>query len=643
MLLSNVLCFNYKSLKNINYSASVEIPAVFIGENDCGKTSALKALGLILNPKSSVSFPNDKSQKDDLSHTPTSLNEINDELHKYGAPILELSDDNNEKYIVIAAKFNLENFDLEFDDNVSIPLRLSLERSIEDVNGNRYIWVVRVFEYESNNNYFYYSTLLPKNKELSSLLTATKATIDKLMKVYNPASEYLLNDNKSGPVSNYEKIRSIIDTNDSAISFYQVPAKIAKDDLENYFPEYKYLSWNESIEGINATAATLLDNSIESITKRARSISKKLENRAQKLVDSKLDELGIQNDLPSIKSLSANISFDLQQKLTDIFVEKIGCDKPVHIESQGEGIKRQIWFSLLKLKAKESVSNKSNKRYIWCFDEPETHLHPKAQREFFQTICALSNHNFQIIISTHSTIFVNSIKTTGITSFSKLNNYTVTGFSDEVDDIYKSLGIINSDFLFFNKFLSVEGETEFSLIPMLYQKYKNRTIQEDFIQLINLKGGGNHANADNLISSLLSGFIKKDDITVYVFDADTGKKQTENIHIVGKQDLEDSFPAYVYKSIIDEVYGDEINVTINEIQMLIDSIVVYNSANKQSEEQKFAKLFKSLIIRKLDDVGKKDLIRNYPNKGYAWGALIAKYIEVDDIPQPLKNAFDSLS
>ncbi|WP_305418833.1 AAA family ATPase [Photobacterium leiognathi] len=214
MLLSNVLCFNYKSLKNINYSASVEIPAVFIGENDCGKTSALKALGLILNPKSSVSFPNDKSQKDDLSHTPTSLNEINDELHKYGAPILELSDDNNEKYIVIAAKFNLENFDLEFDDNVSIPLRLSLERSIEDVNGNRYIWVVRVFEYESNNNYFYYSTLLPKNKELSSLLTAIKATIDKLMKVYNPASEYLLNDNKSGPVSNYEKIRSIIDTND---------------------------------------------------------------------------------------------------------------------------------------------------------------------------------------------------------------------------------------------------------------------------------------------------------------------------------------------------------------------------------------------------------------------------------------------
>ena len=325
MLLSNVLCFNYKSLKNINYSASFEMPAVFIGENDCGKTSALKALGLILNPKSSVSFPNDKSQKDDLSHTPSSLNEINDELQKYGAPILELSDENNEKYIVIAAKFNLENFDLDFDDNVSIPLRLSLERSVEDVKGKRYIWVVRVFEYESNNNFYYYSTLLPKDKELSSLLTATKATIDKLMKVHNPSSEYLLNDNKSGPVSNYEKIRSIIDSNDSAIGFYQVPAKIAKDDLDNYFPEYKYLSWNESIEGINATASTLLDNSIESIITEAKNMSKDLENKAQKIVDKKLDELGIQNDLPSIKSLSANISFDLQQKLTDIFVEKTGC------------------------------------------------------------------------------------------------------------------------------------------------------------------------------------------------------------------------------------------------------------------------------------------------------------------------------
>lgn len=48
MWLNQILTINYKSCNNINLTFSKDDPNILIGINDCGKSSILKAIGLLL-------------------------------------------------------------------------------------------------------------------------------------------------------------------------------------------------------------------------------------------------------------------------------------------------------------------------------------------------------------------------------------------------------------------------------------------------------------------------------------------------------------------------------------------------------------------------------------------------------------------
>lgn len=276
-----------------------------------------------------------------------------------------------------------------------------------------------------------------------------------------------------------------------------------------------------------------------------------------------------------------------------MFVGKDSSEESVHIDNQGEGIKRQIWFALLRLRAEQATE--TNKRYVWCFDEPETHLHPRAQREFINTLRLLSEQHFQILVSTHSTIFVNASKLEDINTFKIENSYTKIGAIAEVGDIFDTLGVLNSDFLFFNKFLVVEGNAEQALIPLLYHKYTGCTLRENNIQLINLKGCTNEDVANDLLDSLIDGFAKRDDLSIYIFDADTNKQEDEQTFVVGKQDLEDSLPTGLWPQIVREVYGEDIEITEQDIISIIDAIPMAQQGHTLQANQKFAPKLRSLI------------------------------------------------
>jgi putative ATP-dependent endonuclease of OLD family len=344
--------------------------------------------------------------------------------------------------------------------------------------------------------------------------------------------------------------------------------------------------------------------------------------------------------VPSIESISASVNFELKNQLTDLFVGKDSSEESVHIDNQGEGIKRQIWFALLRLQAEQETE--TNKRYVWCFDEPETHLHPRAQREFIKTLSLLSEQHFQILVSTHSTIFVNASKLENINTFKIDNSYTKTGAIEEVKDIFDTLGVLNSDFLFFNKFLIVEGNTEQTLIPLLYSKYKGCTLRENNIQLINLKGCTNQDMANYVLDSLIDGFAKRDDLSVYIFDADTNKQEDTQTFIVGKQDLEDSLPSSLWPLIVREVYGVDIEVTEQDVTSIIDAIPMAQQGQTLQANQKFAPKLRDLIRQKLVEINRAERIDEWPNKSFDWGAIIGRHLDVTEIPESIKRAFDVL-
>ena len=462
MLLSEVIAINYKSIQKTVLKIKVDSPTILIGENDCGKTTSLNSVRLLLDHAFSVSVPNEKTEKNDLSHTALTGVEINAHLIERGLPqLFDLNGDEQHKFIVCIGKFQIEDFDLETGD-ISNHLRWVMESARLSDDQNRYFYKARVINTSSGSSEIFYANDHPETDELNTIYSLAQSPINTAMKAHNPDDEHLINDNDVGKFSIYEKMRSILKTVPCTYKFVHfsddAKHKKWKIDLQAVYPEYAYLSWNESLEGITKAANAILSDSIEVEVSRAKKISTLLRTRAQTKINQKLEGLGIHNEVPSIQSISASVNFELKNQLTDLFVGKDSSEEKVHIDNQGEGIKRQIWFALLKLQAEESST--TNKRYIWCFDEPETHLHPRAQRDFISTLRLLSTQHFQVIVSTHSTIFVNASKLEDINTYRINNNYTQVGTIGDVEDIFDSLGVMNSDFLFFNKFLIVEGNTE---------------------------------------------------------------------------------------------------------------------------------------------------------------------------------------
>ncbi|MGR6830862.1 ATP-dependent nuclease [Aliivibrio wodanis] len=644
MLLKEVITINYKSAQNTALEINISSPTILIGENDCGKTTSLNSTRMLLDHSFSACIPNDKSEKNDLSHTALTKSEINAHLREQGLPHLFVeSDDEQNKFIVCMGKFQIEDFDKESAD-ISNHLLWVLESARLNDDQCKYFYKARVINATTGISEIFYAHEHPDEEGLRNIYNSTQAQINSAMTAYNPSSDNLVNDNGEGRYSIYEKIRSILNTVSCTYKFVKfsddVKQKKWKLDLQSVFPEYAYLSWNESLEGITKAANAILIDSIEAEVARAKKISGMLRTRAQTKINQRLEQLGIQNEVPSIESISAGVNFELKNQLTDLFVGKASSEDSVHIDNQGEGIKRQIWFALLKLQAEQATT--TNKRYVWCFDEPETHLHPRAQRDFITTLRLLSGQHFQILVSTHSTIFVNASKLEDINTFKIENSYTNIGAIAEVEDIFDILGVLNSDFLFFNKFLIVEGNTEQALIPLLYQKHTGCTLRENNIQLINLKGCNNEGIANELLDSLINGFAKRDDISVYIFDADTNKQDDEQTFVVGKQDLEDSLPSSIWPHIVRDVYEEDIEITEQNIIDIIDSIPVAQQGSQLPANQKFAPKLRNLIRQKLDIIGEAERIDDWPNKSFDWGIIIGRHLDSSEIPEPIQRAFDAL-
>ena len=60
-----------------------------------------------------------------------------------------------------------------------------------------------------------------------------------------------------------------------------------------------------------------------------------------------------------------------------------------------------VWFSLIKAKSESSEEGTDNK-FIWAFDEPETHLYPSAQRELFDILKKIFGHSCREVQLTSS-------------------------------------------------------------------------------------------------------------------------------------------------------------------------------------------------------------------------------------------------
>jgi putative ATP-dependent endonuclease of OLD family len=133
-----------------------------------------------------------------------------------------------------------------------------------------------------------------------------------------------------------------------------------------------------------------------------------------------------------------------------------------------------------------------------AIEEPESHLHPQAQRAAFQQITAISG---QKIISTHSPYVCAQASINGLVHFAKVGNETQVHQFDNADsplspqDIRKiKREVLNTrgELLFATCIVLFEGESEEQSLPEFATLYWKRHWHEMGITFIGVGGAGNY-------------------------------------------------------------------------------------------------------------------------------------------------------
>jgi predicted ATP-dependent endonuclease of OLD family len=615
MILSRIQIINYKSCNNCLLNLEKDNPNILIGINDSGKSTILNAIGLLLDEKQKFNFLKDDKVKKDLSNTLTTEEEFEQTFAELGVPSLPYSD----SCCYVIGELHLEDNDIEED--ISTHLQWVIDK--EDTEN---IWLARVFDNSDNTSKHY--ILTPQGIDDGREYYKEKATaLSKVVK--EKKIEKVKNENNTGRFSALELLRSIMNT----LNLQPTWAEYKFD--KNIFPLYRYLDWNISMDQLNQFTKDTMQQQVKVELQEARSFANEKRQLAQEKINDELDEYAetFLKDVPSIEKLKANIYFDVEPRITDIVINKTHSVGDIHIDSQGEGVKRQIWFSLIKWNALNSINlEHKNKKFIWCFDEPETHLYPSAQREFYNIIKQTSSANVQTVISTHSTIFVDKTLIKSINKIDLLDGLTRNSKCSTVEDIYSSLKLKNSDFLFYDQFIVVEGDTEEILIPHFYFIVNGTTIESDNIRIINL-GGKDKIAQNALILDGVLGELKKSDSTVFfLLDSDAQYKLTPHEiekyspTFIGKQDIEDSIDSTVWEKIITANFEEELRVTLDEINELKANLP--NDTEEESKK-KFYPSLTNTIRKKLIALGRDDYYTvdsTLPSKGTESGKLITEFV-----------------
>jgi putative ATP-dependent endonuclease of OLD family len=166
------------------------------------------------------------------------------------------------------------------------------------------------------------------------------------------------------------------------------------------------------------------------------------------------------------------------------------------------GMGTRSWSSLLVLKSFLNLNHKINedngKPYypILAIEEPESHLHPNAQKKLYSQINEIVG---QKIISTHSNYIAANANLSEIRSLIKeesnirIGKLLIDNIDDEDNRKIKRQVINTRGELFFSKVVILcEGETEEQSLPLLIEKQLNLDMVSIGINIIGINGGGNY-------------------------------------------------------------------------------------------------------------------------------------------------------
>lgn len=256
--------------------------------------------------------------------------------------------------------------------------------------------------------------------------------------------------------------------------------------------------------------------------------------------------------MPELTEISVKPIFEPRDINIDVKVKLLEGEDEIPINKKGDGTKRRITMALLEYKKVQQEKVPS----LYVFDEPDTHLHVKAQMELLSILRQFCENGKQIIITTHSPFIMNFVKPRQIRLLYLENGETKIKYisSDkQLERVLMNLGIENIYLFFSRKILIVEGETEERFITIIYERLFGNKLHSNLIRVI---------KRDSItdvprFAKVLCQFVKPEDILILV-DSDIDERTDEtkeiiskleipekNIFKVGTKEFEDAFEAEV--------------------------------------------------------------------------------------------------
>jgi len=434
ILLKQIRVHGFRGLDNIEID--FEPTTVLVGTNNAGKTTLLKALQLAL----SNSF------------------QITDDDFFF-------SDSINRNKIII---------DLLF---ISINAEGIQIQTFEDSWGT--VFTENRISFDSNDNQILaFRTVIEENL-IRKTFTKKQFVIDEWVDFKNDGEEYWYQKDYQNSLSFYF----------DEIPFFYLDAN--RDILEDLKSKTSFLGKILSSINYNEGDRKAIEELIKDLNKETIGRSDVLTNLHKTLeeLDTAMDNPNNTVDITpftkKLRDLNKGIKIDYSQ-----------------FSMEYHGMGTRSWSSLLILKAfilqnmKLAIDSQVAYYPIIAIEEPESHLHPNAQKKLYSQI---SNIVGQKIIATHSSYIAGSAKLKEIRSICKtLNNISIGKFTDgdftpeEIRKIYRQ--VINTrGELFFSKLVILsEGETEEQALPITIKRYFNKGPIELGVDFIGVGGSGNY-------------------------------------------------------------------------------------------------------------------------------------------------------
>lgn len=354
----------------------------------------------------------------------------------------------------------------------------------------------------------------------------------------------------TNPVTLTERVLEKLDDLEAPISGQVAPLAEVRpldgrffEDAPKFFEglflsEVKRSVWHEPLED----GTTIHDHVTRRISDHATTVSTEL-NTGPALQHLKT----FLPDLDHVRVTTDTQYRDLHLTTRFLLVEN---GQEVEVSSKGDGTKRRITMALLELKRQQDAT--AEKKSIYVFDEPDTHLHAGAQVDLFHILRGFASAGHQVILTTHSPFLLNAVPAKQVRLLRNRGNISsVRGIDDrDSEHVLAALGIENAHLFFARHLVIVEGPTEVAFLDAHFRARLGTSAQASLVKAISTEGVENVPGFAAALAQVHSGpraFVLYDNDAVDRVQPIIERLEIphENTFVVGTREFEDAFEADV--------------------------------------------------------------------------------------------------